>query len=190
MIELPESVTPLFVAAGWHPNRCVDVPSSVPPDHPAAAVLAALGGLTIIPDRDEGEECAPNNLTFEALGSDDSITGVWGELLGTRLVGVAQVEHGHGELYVAADGRCFGRSQMHDAFYFEGSSFAEAAERLMLGRRSRPMLRPDQPSVDLYGITYTADSVELYRYTHQGDVTASASDSCGNGEAEDSSWHG
>ena len=95
---------------------------------------------------------------------DQSITEGWAGLLGTRLVGVADMHHGHGELYVAADGRCFGRSCVHDAFYFEGATFAEAAERAMLGRRSQPLLRPDQSSVTLYGIRFTTDSPEVYRY--------------------------
>jgi hypothetical protein len=164
MIELPESVRPLFIAAGWRQWRRVAVPSSVPAEHPAAAILAALGGLTVYPDRKLGEECAPDDLAFQFLEPDESIIEVWGGLLSTRLVGVAEVHGSHGELYVAADGRCFGRSLMHDAFYYEGASFAEAVERSLLGKRSRPMLRPDQSSVTLYGIHFTTDSPEVYRY--------------------------
>jgi hypothetical protein len=164
MVEVPGSIRSRFVAAGWHPGRRVAVSSAVPAEHPAAAILAAFGGLTVTPDRDAGEECAPDDLTFRELRPDESITGVWAGLLGTQLIGVAQMHHGHGELYVAADGRCFGRSLMHDAFYFEGVSFAEAAERAMLGRRSRPLLRPDQASVTLYGVEFTADSPAVYRY--------------------------
>ena len=78
---------------------------------------------------------------FRELWPDKWINEVWGRLLGTRLVGVADMHRAHGELYVAADGRCFGRSCIHDAFYFEGASFADAAERSMLGRRSQPLLR-------------------------------------------------
>jgi hypothetical protein len=140
------------------------VPPSVPAGHPAAAILAEFGGLTVDPGRDAGEECATNDLAFLALWPDESITRIWGELLGTRLVGIAEVHSGHGELYVAADGRCFGRSCIHDAFYFEGASFAETVERSLLGRRSRPMLRPDQSSVTLYGVRFTADSPEVYQY--------------------------
>ena len=164
MVEVPESVRPRFVAAGWHPARRVAVSPAVPADHPAAAILTAFGGLTVTPDRESGEECAPADLAFRELWPDQSITEVWAGLLGTRLVGVADMHYAHGELFVATDGRCFGRSCIHDAFYFEGASFAEAAERSLLGRRSRPMLRPDQPSVTLYGIQYADDSLELYRY--------------------------
>lgn len=164
MIELPESVRPRFLKAGWFPARRVAVSAAVPNEHPAADILAAFGELTVTPERKAGEECATNDLAFQELFPDESITEVWGKLLGTRLVGIAEVHHGHGELYVAADGRCFGRSCIHDAFYFEGASFAEAAERAMFGRRARPLLRPDQSSVTLYGIEFTADSPELYRY--------------------------
>ncbi len=52
-------------------------------------------------------------------------------------------------------GRFFGLGLIHDAFYFEGASFGAAMERLLLGRRSRPTLRPEQASVILYGDTYT-----------------------------------
>ena len=164
MVEVPDSVRPRFVAAGWYPGRQAAVSSAIPADHPAATLLAAFGGLTVTPDREAGEECAPHILAFHELFPNPSITEVWAGLLGTRLIGVADVDHGHGELYVAADGRCFGRSCVHDAFYFKGASFAEAAERALLGRRYRPLLRPDQPSVRLYGIPFTADSPEVYTY--------------------------
>jgi hypothetical protein len=58
MVEVPESVWLRFVAAGWHPGRHVAVSATVPADHPAAAILAALNGLTVTPDREAGEECA------------------------------------------------------------------------------------------------------------------------------------
>jgi hypothetical protein len=164
MLEVPESVRPRFVAAGWYPGRRVPVSTEVPADHPAADILAAFGGLAVRPDHGEGEECAPDDLVFRELRPVELITEVWASLLGTCLVGIAAVHRGHGELYIAVDGRCFGRSCVHDAFYFEGGSFAEAVERAMFGRRSRPLLRPDQESVTLYGIRFTADSPEVYRY--------------------------
>jgi uncharacterized protein (TIGR02996 family) len=164
LVDVPESVKPRFVAAGWFPGRRVSVSAAVPRDHPAADILAELGGLTVTPKKNGGEECGTSDLVFRELHPDEGVTGVWGQLLATRLVGVAEVCVAHGELYVAADGRCFGRSNIHDAFYFEGDSFAEALERHLFGRRARPMLRPDQKSVSLYGISYTRRSPELYQY--------------------------
>ena len=52
----------------------------------------------------------------------------------------------------------------HSVQGLEGGSFSEAVERSLLGRRSRPLLRPDQESVTLYGIRFTADSPRVYRY--------------------------
>lgn len=163
MAELPESVRPSCVAAGWREGRQVAVSSAVPADHPAAMILAEFGGLTVEPPG-EGEECAPHALAFQELWPDPSILEVWASLLGTRLVGIADLDHGHGELYIAADGRCFGRSCMHDAFWLQGGSFSEALERALLGRRSRPLLRPGQSTVTLYGDRFAADSPGLYRY--------------------------
>jgi hypothetical protein len=37
-------------------------------------------------------------------------------------------------------------------------------ERLLLGRRSQPMLRPDQQSVVMYGEEFTADHPGVYRF--------------------------
>jgi hypothetical protein len=79
-------------------------------------------------------------------------------------VGIADVNNAHGELYIAADGRCFGGSCVHPAFYFYGQSFAEAVEGILFRWRARPMLGPGQESVTLYGERFTAVSPELYRY--------------------------
>jgi hypothetical protein len=129
-------------------------------------VLAAFGGLTILEREPEPDPDWPpiEELVFRVLRSCPAVTEVWGELLGSRLVGIADVHNAHAELYLAADGRCFGSSCIHPAFYFKGESFAEAVQGILFGRRSRPMLQPGQEFVTLYGERFTADSPELYRY--------------------------
>ena len=167
MVELPESVLPLFVAAGWYPGRRVAVSPAVPDDHPAAAILAAFGGLTVArPEDTQGEECGVDDLAFRELFPHPAILDldVWAGLLDTRLIGVADIHYDHAEWYVATDGRVFGRSRVHDAFWLAGDSFAEAAERSLFGRRVRPLLRPDQDFVKLYGALFTPDNPLVYRY--------------------------
>jgi hypothetical protein len=137
--------------------------SAVPPDHPAVAILSNLGGLTVGVSG-TGIECATSDIAFQELSLTDETRDVWVGLLDTELVGIAQVCHGHGLLYVDSEGRCYGASQIHDAFYFEGTSFGEATERLLLGRRSRPMLRPDQHVLQLYGEEFRADDPSVYRW--------------------------
>lgn len=161
-IEPPESVRRLFTDAGWYPARKMPVPARIPTGHPAEVVLERFGGLTV-GRCGAGEECATSDVAFRDLGPADPDVLSWSELLGTPLAGVAEVHHSHGELYVGGCGRYFGRSCIHDAFYFEGASFGEAVERLLLGRRSRPILRPGRQSVTLYGIRYTADHPDVYR---------------------------
>lgn len=119
MVEVPESVRPLFFDAGWYPGRRVMVSPDVPADHPAADILAALSGLTVSRPRDaEGEECGLDDLAFRELCPDSSILDGWATLVGTRLVGIADIHYGHGEWYVAADGRVFGRSCVKRQLFF------------------------------------------------------------------------
>jgi hypothetical protein len=102
---------------------------------------------------------------FRILAPVPAIIRDWEQFLHSRLVGIARVHSDHAEMYIDTTGRCFGLSLMHDAFYFQGSSFGDAVEGLLTRRRSRPMLRPGQSSVMLYGERYTATSPELYRYS-------------------------
>lgn len=153
--------------AGWFPARWVA--TLAPKDHPAEPILAALSGLRV-GQTGPGESCARSDIAFFLLDPepDDDDLHEWSRLLGTVLVGLGEVHNGHGELWIASDGRCFGRSLVHRAFYFEGHDFAEAIEGLLLGRRARPMLRPDQESVTLYGDRYTRDHPDLYDFTRRG----------------------
>jgi hypothetical protein len=45
--EIPKSVSPLFIEAGWYPGRRVVVSAAIPVNHRAAALLAEFGGLTV-----------------------------------------------------------------------------------------------------------------------------------------------
>jgi hypothetical protein len=162
---ISQTVLPILAAAGWYPGRQVTVSNAIPPSHPAAAVLSELGGLNAVPIARKGVECAPSSLSFQELDAYiNARVQPWNSLLRTELMGIAEVAGGHGLLYVAADGRCFGMSEIHDAFYYEGRSIEEAIERMLLGYRARPMLRPDQASVTLYGDTFVAGDAALYDY--------------------------
>jgi hypothetical protein len=85
-------------------------------------------------------------------------------LLRTDLVGVAEMSNEHEALYVDRSGRCYGASLIHDGFGFEGVSFDEAIERRLLGRCSRPMLRPGQNVVRWYGEEIRAPDPRIYRW--------------------------
>lgn len=155
-----------FVNAGWHPGRSVPVPDSVPRGHPAWDVLAAFGGLVILEYESHPDPDWPpiEEIAFRSLCPCLHVTKHWSELLRSQLVGIAEHHNAHGELYIAADGRCFGSSSTHPAFYFVGEAFSESMEAILLGRRARPMLAPEQESVSLYGQMYTSNSPELYHY--------------------------
>jgi SUKH-3 immunity protein len=162
MTELPQTVRPIFLAAGWYPGRRADMLAMVPSNHPASAILIEFGDL-IVGDLGAGQECGKANVAFKCF-EPDSLISIWADLLGERLIGIAEIDNGHAELYVDGSGRYYVASYMHDAFSFAGASFAESMERLLLGRRTQPMLRPDQANVVWYGEVFTTDDPRVYKY--------------------------
>jgi hypothetical protein len=163
------TIAPILTAAGWYAGRRVSVSPAVPSSHPAAAVLSELGGIEAVPLSAVGVECATSLLRFQALPSDcDKQMRPWSTLLQTELVGIAEVEDGNEFLYLARDGRCFGMSGIHDAFYYEGNTVEEAVERRLLGYRVQPILRPEETSVMAYGETLVAGDPRLYEYQRLG----------------------
>ena len=134
------------------PRHTSILPDWVPDDHPARAILERYDGKS------------RGSIDFGLIGRDEMHDEVatWERLLGTRLIGVGLADHGHEQLYVAGDGRCFGSSEVHDAFYFHADTLKKHLRGQLIRRRSRPMLRPDQASVDLYGIEFFPGDPDLY----------------------------
>ena len=128
------------------------LPDRVPEGHPAHEILTQYEGKT------------RGSIEFGLIGSDQIHEQVvtWESLLETRLIGVGLEDHGHAQLYVASDGRFFGSSEIHDAFFFHADSLKQLFRAQMLNKRSRPMIRPDQGSVDLYGIQFSPGDPEVY----------------------------
>ncbi|PMW96452.1 hypothetical protein C1X59_24510 [Pseudomonas sp. FW215-R2] len=137
LIELPESLRPLFLAAGWPTTSTEPLPVFVPPEHPAAALLGQLAGLRV-GTCGAGEECATSDVefgTFEHLhGSEEFLE--WQQRLGSTLVSIAEVQHGHGALLMDERGRCYVLSLIHDELWMQGRDFIQALETLIFGRKA------------------------------------------------------
>jgi hypothetical protein len=137
LIELPESLRPLFLAAGWPTTSTEPLPVFVPPEHPAAALLEQLAGLRV-GTCGAGEECATSDVefgTFEHLhGSEEFLE--WQQRLGSTLVSIAEVQHGHGALLMDERGRCYVLSLIHDELWMQGRDFIQALETLIFGRKA------------------------------------------------------
>lgn len=164
---LPSDILPFFQKAGWSADRQIIlapwVRSVIPHGHPAGPLLSTFTGLTV-GECGAGEQCATSDIVFGFIEPEEDIK-TWSELLDTALIGLASVCHHHGQLFMDSSGRVFCLSGIHDAFWFEGETFLDAIRALLFGRRtSRPMLRPDQESVDLGGDTFTRESPELFLY--------------------------
>lgn len=163
-LQLPKSVLPLFRVAGW-PISNAFLQDLVPADHPAACVLGELNGLTV-GDCSAGVECARSDIVFardERLENNETIQ-TWQSLLGTKFICIGEVHHFHAALFMDASGACYQSSLVHEAFCFEGATFGSAVERILLGRKGQPMLRPGQLSVSMYGETITSSHPSVYRY--------------------------
>lgn len=163
MIQVPENVESLFVAAGWYPGRRASVDFVIPTGHPAGPVLLEFGGLKVGTVA-SGLECATSDVAFRYVATETKLVRLWSDLLGTRLVGVADVHHAHGEAYVDEKGRWFVIGAVDDLVVFVGASFGEALQGLLLGRRGRPILRPDQDRVTVYGETFLTGDPRIYSY--------------------------
>jgi hypothetical protein len=78
----------------------------------------------------------------------------WEAALGTKMVGIAEEDDGHAELYLTQEGQVIGCSLIHPACFFRGNTITEAMEAVGRGVRARPMLLPGQDEVTLYGDTF------------------------------------
>jgi hypothetical protein len=132
------------------------LPDWIPLDHPAHALLS----------RRQGKR--RGRISYRPLDLDEYSPNIptWESLLQVRLIGIGEFGHGYQLLFLASDGRCFSEDIVDgDVFYYEAKSLVQFHLMPLLGKRSRPMLRPDQDSVMAYGFTMTRESPEVYPYT-------------------------
>jgi hypothetical protein len=129
------------------------IPDWIPHDHPARAVLAKRQGKR------------RGRINYRALDPDEYSSNIptWESLLGVRLIGIGDFGNEYQLLFLASDGRCFSEDIVdNDVFYYEAESLVQFQLMTILGKKSRPMLRPDQESVMAYGITMTRESPQVY----------------------------
>ena len=160
-LDLPPEVARLFALAGWKDGRQAAAPPFADTAHPAEEVLRSFAGLVVRPEK-EGVECGASTVSFGSVEVRDPLVAEWEVLLDTKLVPIGECDFGHDALLMATDGRCFGLSYIHEAFYFHGNTLREAITRILTGRRARPMLLPRQSSVTLYGEVFNQNSPSLY----------------------------
>jgi hypothetical protein len=149
MSVVPSSMSQVFERAGWHRGRNVGVPADVPSQHPAHALLAELAGIRL-------KRPASNirSITFTHVMEAASHVRPWEAALATTMVGIAQQDDGHAELYLTEREEVIGCSLVHFALWLVGRTFPEAREAIVRGEPSKPMLLPGENGVTLYGSVY------------------------------------
>ncbi|CAM5770517.1 hypothetical protein MAMO4S_03174 [Mesorhizobium amorphae] len=148
---IPASIEPLFVSAGWRPDRWRDGTVIVPKEHPSIAILREFAGL-VVGESGTGETCARMALSFGSIGEVDEQIEELEAALGLTIVGIAEDGLGYETIYIDGQGRVFCTNVVAEGLYLAGRSFGEACEALLLGRATTPILLDRQYSVPFYGV--------------------------------------
>ncbi len=164
LFDFSEDVTEWLRKHNWHEDRRIEVPAWIPSGHPAESILASFGGLVLLRPDDEFPDDPIVEIEFQLLPPNDKVVNTWSNLLRSTVVGIGYGHSHHEKLYVDSRGRLYAASLMHDAFYLRGISLADSLHNLLIDARAKPMLRPDQRSVRLYGQEFTRNSPEVFRY--------------------------
>jgi len=168
LMNLDPAVYSWLCASGWQRDRRVKVPQSVPETHPAFSLLESFGGLSLYQQVDSAVDAEPIcEIQFTALNYEAVETHQWNEILDTELIGIGGAHNEHEQVFAGSKGRIFAASLIHDAFYFHGITIEDYLFGLLTGRRARPMLRPDQNTVTLYGLQYSVGDPEVYPNTNR-----------------------
>jgi hypothetical protein len=125
------------------------LPDWVPAGHPARAVLEKYAGKFRW------------GVSYALIDRDVADIGEWEERLGTTLIGVGETDGGYVDLFLAADGRYFGRAIVTDVFLFYGDTRWQVF-RARLNHKERPLFRPEEESIPWYGAQITRDDPRVY----------------------------
>lgn len=164
-MEFTDDVAHDLTAGGWYAARQVTSAEAHfvgQTPHPAVWALANLDGLQV-GSKGAGKECARSEVTFKFIETSEYVL-VWARRLNTRLVGLAEVDHGYGELYMDAHGRCFVYECVGGTLTFAGETLECALRVVLFGLRTRPMLAPGEYSVTQYGRLYQRTDPEIYHW--------------------------
>jgi hypothetical protein len=160
MSFLTSAIEPEFRRSGWFPDRSVCLTQAVPEGHPARGILEAFGGL-VVGSTGSGEECACSDIAFGVPPDGDEDIDAWQELLNSSFIGLGNAHNGHEQLWLDRSGRLFSSGLASPMVLFLGESFAEGMEKLLRGRRGRPMLLPRQDKVMVWGRWFSASDMEV-----------------------------
>jgi hypothetical protein len=153
--ELIKKLTPHiqrhFVKAGWHHSYrfAHDLDQIV--GHPAHEIMSRFGGLHIDPMDINQLEKRTADIQFMSLQDKDPLVQQWEQELGTKLIGIAEFERGHMELYVSSEGKFFANCIVAPLFLFVGHTFEKAVRKLILNDRMQLMFLPNETSNRWYG---------------------------------------
>ncbi len=138
-MELPESVRPLFAAAGWCPDRRITVQfdrvQGLRSYALTAPLLQTFGGLHV-GKCGAGRDCAASDVQFTSRPSvDDRYAVADLERLGDDLFPLGMAHGQHLELFLDVCGRLLIYDVPGGNLSVVGESFQAGIERILLGHR-------------------------------------------------------
>lgn len=136
-MTLPEIVRPLFESAGWRPNRKI-APSIRPVEVPAYRVgrelLEEFEGLHV-GKVGPGRDWAASDIDFNPADAEDLMSSF--SISDDSLCPIGSYHHGHGMLYVDADGALYGGDTIGKrGIFLIAPSFADGVTNILLGIKS------------------------------------------------------
>ena len=176
ILQPPKGYRLHFYLGGWHRwRRARTVTNAVPREHPAFEILQSFSGVHVHPWRKRGITSATSDIAFghcESVANygDENDIDKWASVLGTQLVGIAEFGCSHCHLWIAGDNRCFESFIVAEGFFWIANSFDDAFHQLMTGAgQPKPMMRPDQHSIEAFGETLARNDQRLYNWkVHSG----------------------
>lgn len=163
MVHLDDTVQKWFLECGWTCQHSAKVPDTIPVLHPAHEILRTFGGIKLL-ENDCDDDDPYEKFEFRLIPDPDSAIQAWSRRLRSQLVGIANEDGCHAELYVDGTGRCFSNSLVHGAFAFAGDSLGDTLLGVLNHRRYRPLLRPWQNEISMYGEWIVRGDPRVYDY--------------------------
>ncbi|MEM7783292.1 MAG: SUKH-3 domain-containing protein [Planctomycetota bacterium] len=165
MMKPPRKFELNFVLAGYSRRFDATVDESVPTDHPAFTIFQQFDGLHIHSNQGTGVECETSDIAFQPIEGVPQFVSDWEKRLDTKLIGVAIVFNGSGQVWVSDTNDFYLTRDSNDGFGWLGNTFERLVECLLEGHRDSPMFKPDEEKRIIAGGTVKKDDPRVHSWS-------------------------
>ncbi len=107
-----------------------------------------------------------SDVYFQPLDNNEraGVVAIWDDRLKLGLVGIAAYQQEHSYLWLSANGRYFSSSCVSDEFCFVADDFNQMLRTLIFGYRVKPLMPPNEETLDIYGVQLDHNDARLYNW--------------------------